>query len=123
MRISERREDLAWLAGFFEGEGSVRVSCPRPDWEITQVNLEPLQRGIGIANLGKIYGPYHNKKGRQSYYRWKIGSFEEVQAIVCALWPWLSARRKRQCKDQLVVALAHLRKNLRRFDRQHRRVL
>ena len=94
------REDLAWLAGFFEGEGSFRQS-DRAYWEITQSSLEPLERGFSIFPVGKIYGPYANKPGRQPYYRWVACKFEEVQAVVAATWPWLSRRRRDQYKSQL----------------------
>ena len=52
-----KREDLAWAAGFMEGEGSFRCN------------------------------------------------------VIAALWPWLSTRRKDQCKKSIAQVLSTRRHN------------
>ena len=63
------REEIAWAAGFFDGEGcfsyiqKARYVCLR----IGQSELEPLERFREAVGLGKIYGPYsHTHKDRWS---------------------------------------------------------
>lgn len=102
------RENIAWVAGLFEGEGSIRQS-DRPYFEITQVDRESLDKAFSIFPFGRVYGPYNNKKGRQAYHRWIVCKFEHVQAIMAAIWPWLSNRRKAQFKAQYMLVLAKFR--------------
>src|SRR5215472_5877824 len=99
------REELAWAAGFFEGEGSFTLNRsrlqprPQPHLTISQVERAPLERFMAaIGGFGHIYGPYvHDLPGRRgAIHRYRMGRFEHVQATVCFLWPWLSAWRRKQ---------------------------
>ena len=62
-----RKSDLAWAAGFFEGEGSVgafKTGRPRKDGtrrigvslSINQVDRECLDRFREVVGVGRIYG-------------------------------------------------------------------
>ena len=59
-RLEFDREELAWAAGFFDGEGCFCFSeagqyvCV----SITQTEREPLDRFERAVGLGKVNGPY-----------------------------------------------------------------
>jgi hypothetical protein len=106
------REDLAWAGGFLEGEGSFRANTSRREngksWvtltvDVVQVNREPLEKLLQIFPFGKIYGPYtHSGKGtRLPHYRYIVHSLNTGQAIIAAIWPWLSAKRRTQATNAI----------------------
>src|SRR4051812_35629251 len=98
------REDLAWAAGFFDGEGTVRFKPDRRGGKnsgtvamsVHQVRREPLvrfQRALG--GMGKIGGPYPT--GRENpILSWYATGWKNSQAIVAMLWPFLSVPKREQ---------------------------
>ena len=102
------REDLAWVAGFFEGEGTVyfrypngRVT-PAMGIAIPQVQREPLDRVALITGLGKTYGPYKRAENRLPIHQYVIQNWEEVQAFCGLIWNWLSPKRKQEVQKVLI---------------------
>lgn len=79
--------ELAWSAGFLDGEGSFgsyRQTTGRRNYQFriqcSQVQEEPLVR-LQEALGGKVrgpYGPYATTK--QAYYQWSIWGLEAVEA-------------------------------------------
>lgn len=95
------KEDVAWLAGFWEGEGSIKGSKTGSFvLNITQVDKEPLDKCVSILGFGVVYGPltYAYKPNSQPYYTFSVSTFERVQQVVILIWPYLSRRRKDQIK-------------------------
>lgn len=95
------REELAWAAGFFDGEGSCCIktiiekgSIVRTrkyvDLSVSQVALSPLYRfQKAIGGTGKIY------TNRPTPY-WRSSKHEVVQAAVAMLWPFLCMPKRNQ---------------------------
>jgi hypothetical protein len=62
-----------------------------------------------VIGLGYINGPYsyrngsdgRNRVSHKPAWRWQVTSFENVQAVICMLWPWLCARRRERAKKLL----------------------
>lgn len=115
------KADLAWIAGFYEGEGSVVYKMvksfdkprgyPNGCFSITQVNKEPLEKCLALTGLGYMTGPYKPRQNNHnSYYRWVAQEFESFQALVAAIWPWLSRKRKDQIKSAMRIRLDHYRR-------------
>lgn len=101
--ISENwtRENLAWLAGLFEGEGNVSVReqshkgrAPVPQYLIglSSTDEDVIRRAITIAGVGRLYGPYAT--GFKPIWHWKIGVRHHAMAFLFAIFPWLGSRRK-----------------------------
>lgn len=110
------REDLAWAAGFFDGEGNIRFNTRKnknatnpkrlygtPQISLAQVHKAALKRfQRAVHGLGNIYGPYtHGKQKKNPYWLFNTSSFEQAQAIVAMLWPWLGPVKRAQAKDAL----------------------
>lgn len=106
------REDLAWAAGFLEGEGSFSVNTTGnskiPTVQAAQVQEEPIDRLLKIFPFGRKYGPYQHKRGKQPHYRFTTHTLDHSQAIAAAVWQWMSPRRKQQITNMLTTCVRHL---------------
>lgn len=95
---------LAWSAGFFEGEGTVRINKGRPGspWtfglQIVNTDLQALFKfrdGVfGAGDIGGPYGPYGISKKRT--FIWRCNRSNEAEVVMHALWEFLSDKRKGQ---------------------------
>jgi hypothetical protein len=100
------REELAWAAGFFDGEGHIGVPVQKHGKYggvnkrlvivLVQTQDGPLERFYAAVGVGKLYGPYKPRSGQSPYKQLHINTFQDVQHAVCQLWPWLSAPKKAQ---------------------------
>lgn len=113
------REELAWAAGFFDGEGHIGCTNNRNKKlnrvyrhlhiQIVQTNREVLERLQNALPFGALYGPYReNRLNHKSYWQWHVDSYEAVQQVVCALWPRLSRPKKEQAKAALFTYREYL---------------
>ena len=103
------REELAWAAGFFDGEGCFswatkgRFGCA----VIAQTDRAALDRfQAAVASIGKTYGPYAQRQrdGWNRKHRWsyRVHRREEVQAVAALLWFKLGAIRRAQATKILL---------------------
>jgi hypothetical protein len=113
-----RREELAWAAGFFDGEGSVsKYTTRRGDKEYTylqmncpQVEREVLDRFLAAVGVGVVYGPYGFQKYAppgsvwKPHWMWNARGFEQVQQVIATLWPWLGTVKREQARRLLIEA-------------------
>ena len=92
--------DVAWLAGFWEGEGYITLNKNSLFLGANQVTREPLDRIRAIIRTGNVYGPRTNKSKttRQPIYEYMAWNFQAVQQAIILMWPHLSKRRKEQIK-------------------------
>lgn len=106
------REQLAWAAGFFSGEGCIYSrrnkgkynSCSklRPYLCVSQCTLPVLVKLQKSLKVGNITGPYQPKtKNSRPYWSWSVGRFEHVLAAVSAMWIFLSREKQEQCASIL----------------------
>lgn len=106
--IEINREELAWAAGFFDGEGCTSVTID-PTWghmsaSVPQVDREILERFHKAVNgIGNIGGPRKPSPiGKHEIYTWRVGSFIGVQAVMAMLWGFLFRTKREQYKKALV---------------------
>lgn len=99
------KQELAWAAGFFDGEGcfSVDLSANRrlnPRAKINQVDPEVLHRFHAAVGYGKIRINYtlamQNNSNHQSQWQWYCQKNEEVLAVYFALFPYLGTVKRVQ---------------------------
>ena len=109
--LRPNREEVAWAAGFFDGEGcfsyseaSVYVAV-----SIGQTEREPLDRFRAVVGVGKVNGPYdraHPKRlSKKPQYVYQAYGVEKVQAIMAMLWFWLGTTKRMQAVRVLTRAL------------------
>jgi len=90
-------DDLAWCAGLYEGEGSaytktregrLTVMIDMTDEDVVRAFHQRI--GLGhVARSSKL-------PSGKICWRWSAASFEQGQAVLAYLWPWLGERRKAQ---------------------------
>lgn len=96
------REELAWAAGFFDGEGHTQLTKQGyVSLKVAQTGdeRECLERFRAAVGCGRIYGPYTNISDgaiRRRYFIWQLQRFELTQAVMAALWPFLSPPKREQ---------------------------
>lgn len=104
------REELAWAAGFFDGEGSFthggntgpgsgRYAVVR----ITQTDAAVLHRfRRAVTSIGRVTGP-HLTAHRPAFHYCAYGN-EKSQAIGAMLWAFLSPPKRVQFKTRMAAA-------------------
>jgi hypothetical protein len=104
------REELAWAAGFYDGEGCAHLAkqskgSRMPQLCVVQTRDELLHRLSRIFGFGSVTKhsrstTYSTAPGVQ-LYRWQIYGFQKVQATIAMMWPWLSEYRRSQAEGVL----------------------
>lgn len=106
--------ELAWAAGFFDGEGSVYVRLTKRhkggttgkyypittvDIQVSQSDKRPLIRFLKVIDIGRIVGPYQptNPKAKL-YWRWQTSGRPSVHKTLSLMWPYLSEPKKEQAR-------------------------
>ena len=92
--------ELAWAAGFFDGEGSFNVSgnhkSLRLNASITQTDPRALRRfRRAVDGIGSVIGPYE-RAGRKPQWMWQVQSFEDVRRVAVILWKFLGPVKRSQ---------------------------
>jgi hypothetical protein len=99
--VKINREELAWAAGFFDGEGhasgrkprGLRLSVSQRDWQV----LERFDKAVlGLGRRGKTVG------GGHPMFVWRTTNFADGQAVIAMLWRFLSPIKRLQCKTALI---------------------
>lgn len=97
------KQELAWAAGFFDGEGSAYLvktrqqNSPTMAVNIGQTDPRPLQRFVDALGFGKVGGPYKTTGGANKD-RWQIqfSGKDHVHQFIWMLWPYLSEPKREQ---------------------------
>ncbi len=100
--------DLAWAAGFYDGEGHCHWHHKERKGRqygyigisIAQVEKQPLEKFLGIVQVGKIYGPYggRSKNNPTPYYVYCTNS-EKAEIVLDLLSPYLCYPKKKQAQE------------------------
>jgi hypothetical protein len=109
MLTSMNEIDIAWAAGFFDGEGCISFrpnnggKNPFIRISINQNadNREVLDKFIRIVGVGKVYGPYGRGRNKDvcSMY---VGKYEHTQYIIALLWKHMSTCKRVQAKQAIL---------------------
>lgn len=97
--------ELAWAAGFWDGEGSCYLNQGYARMSINQNDVRVLHRFQAAVECGIIL-PY--QQTGKTYWRWRTNRYEEACQVADALWPYLSEVKQDQLihvfTDAIVVA-------------------
>lgn len=110
--ITASETDVAWVAGFYSGEGCTHVQTRRRattryyvNVTIGNTDLECLERCRAVIG-GEIYGPTE-QPNRKPIFMLKIGARADVERALSRLEPYLSGEKR----DQAQRALNFVRDN------------
>jgi hypothetical protein len=94
--MPSREEEVAWAAGFFEGEGCVTQVGAQFTVALVNTDKDVIDRFDDIVGIGRVYGPYEgdDQDGykRKRVYRWVASGYDGYD-VMQFLAPWLSSRR------------------------------
>jgi hypothetical protein len=100
-----RATDVAWAAGFYEGEGTITCGSggknrPNAAWRmsVSQIHEEPIKRFHRIVGVGYRGGWRSSSSGRLAYV-WAAAAENDIWHVITLLWPHLSERRRDQILD------------------------
>ena len=96
------RTDLAWAAGFFDGEGSTYTAPANNNSSsirigISQNDPEVLERFAEAVGVGRITGPH--PYGTNPRWNYQTGGLANVQYVLGQLWPWLGKVKLEQARE------------------------
>lgn len=100
---------MAWVAGFYSGEGSCSTTSPGggrhrlyPQITVGNTDLDSLYRCQRVIG-GKVFGPYtaRGPLSKKPYYALKLGSEKVAREALRILWPFLSEEKKAQAQRVL----------------------
>lgn len=120
--MSTSKTELAWAAGFFDGEGTAcayRRDKVRPSGHVSPyrcfavaVSQAGPHAGVllkrfqdAVFGLGAIYRVPHKKAHSSGWlegWNWRTGKFEVAQAVLAMLWKYLGPRKREQIAKALV---------------------
>src|SRR3981081_4116025 len=93
------RHELAWAAGFFDGEGWANRSGRGVQSRINQAGPEGMPGVLlkfhRIVGVGRLKGP-QLKEGKQDLYWWEATSHTDVAGVAELIGPWLCPTKRAQ---------------------------
>jgi hypothetical protein len=88
--------ELAWAAGFFDGEGNAGLSGRQLRLRVSQVGRSTLDRfQAALGGMGQIR-PDGERPRKQPQHIFELLRIEEVHLATWLLWPWLSEPKRAQ---------------------------
>jgi hypothetical protein len=103
------RHELAWAAGFFDGEGWANRSKRGVHSRINQGSLdgmpEVLLKFQRIVGVGRLKGP-QVKEGKEDLYWWEATSRPDIARVADLIGPWLCAVKRAEFERTLGRPLA-----------------
>ena len=97
--------ELAWAAGFFEGEGHVGfksneprkgVIYPSVRASVGQVAREPIDRFQRAVGGGTVRPSYTQRSNGGEMWYWQSHARNVIHQVCWLLWPWLGDVKRKQ---------------------------
>lgn len=102
------REQLAWAADLFEGEGCFgayhRQKQRTVIASLTMTDGDVVRRFATVIGIGQVRGPRHRRPNEQPMYEWAVQNAPDVLKVIGLLSPWLGLRRKAKATEVAAVA-------------------
>jgi|SRR3990167_3771805 len=100
--MDAREAEVAWAAGFFEGEGCLSHFAHRhiPRASVSSTDRDVLQRFNDVVLVGRIEPHGLLRVGRKAIWRWTANSDDAV-AVIKLLLPHLGVRRATRARELL----------------------
>jgi hypothetical protein len=98
--------EVAWLAGLLEGEGSFHFASQPNGWndkltlQLVMTDRDVVLRAYEVFRMGNWNGPYPLKSGKDAWH-WSVSSKKELPQILMTIYPLMGKRRQRQIRQIL----------------------
>lgn len=107
-------EDVAWLAGFYCGEGCCYLRKRKSrnglrqyvnlTFKIGQSDREPLDRVMAILGFGHVNGPFDKSKtshAKKPHYVYSADGTVQIKEALRMMWPHLTTEKKNQAQKAI----------------------
>jgi hypothetical protein len=103
MSFEFSREELAWAAGLFEGEGAICMMNNSSGYvALSMTDKDVVEKFKSIVRLPiEIRKRLPKNPNHKASYDWRTSRFEYVQFIIALFWNWSGKRRREQAKNCL----------------------
>lgn len=97
--------EVAWAAGFFDGEGNTSHHRTAMQVMVAQVGVEPLERfRLAVGGLGVVYLRHEARGNEQAAHGWRVWRQADVETVLGLLWPYLCSPKRLQATRQRALA-------------------
>ena len=104
------REELSWLAGLAEGEGSFFLVHGRyPGISIAMSDEDVVRRCFALTGVGRLGVEKQATDRYKASYAWRVRDAANAYALMVALWPWLREHRRQRISEVVKVWLSYPR--------------
>lgn len=95
--------DDIWLAGLYEGEGTLVGPSDRGSWAlaITMVDEDVVRRAHHVAGVGTVTSVRRSKATWSDQWRFRACSHSDIAMLLERLLPQLGARRRARAEEFL----------------------
>lgn len=105
------KEEIAWAAGLFEGEGCLTILharykdrvTPYPRIQMSNTDKDLLIRFSEVMRGGSIYSKKTGALSKKPQWMWQIADKAGVKQAIETLYPWLSVKRQIRAKELLAL--------------------
>jgi hypothetical protein len=85
-------EEVGWLAGILEGEGSF-ISAGYCSIQVTMTDRDIIARLVAITGVGRVHERRPQKSNHKPSQLWVVAQHEQIRHPIEAVLPWLGERR------------------------------
>jgi hypothetical protein len=99
-----QRDDVAWAAGLFEGEGCISLSNkggPAARLSVSMTDEDVIRRFHKVVRVGYVYKTALRNPRYKQQWCWSAHSHEACQFVIAMLWRWLGSRRRGRAHEVL----------------------
>ena len=100
------RENLAWMAGLFEGEGCINTRANGAViLKMGMTDEDVVRKFHAMIGCGTVGNPIYHKTmpHYKPHWDWQVSGSERVQAILAAFWVFLGDRRKSRAIEAIQI--------------------
>jgi hypothetical protein len=99
------KTEIAWAAGLFEGEGSMRITTSRNArcavLVLGMTDLDVVRKFQAVVASGTVRGPVKRQPGRKPFYVVEVAQRPVVKRTLEAFLPWFGERRAAKARELL----------------------
>ena len=106
------RENVLWLAGYFDGEGCLSRYRPNEHsgWKagIKSTDEDLISKVVAIAG-GSVYFERKNDKNpnHKDIWSWELRDQAKLYALTAAIYPFMSQRRQKRIEEFFLYFRTH----------------
>lgn len=107
-RLAElSRENLAWLGGLLEGEGTFsQVNGRYLGVKVEMTDEDVVRRCYELTGVGRLSLWRGRTENHKAVFAWRVQDSATAYAVMVAVWPWLGQRRHQKIVDVIKVWLS-----------------